>query len=378
MPRPTIVPCSESPFYNRIFVSVWGDGTGKIYFVGLTGGTSMESFESLWVYDENTDTLTCEPGITDYLFDVDGRLIEGEMEVWAEAKDKLWRRRGGTWSRVSIPDVDPYDIENDLTMPRGIQVGPGTTIAVWGNWRLGFYDTAAESWAKLAFCPGMESNTVLSGYWIGDIFYLPGGCRLYAVDPAAPDCATAVTFEGCDTDGEDELYATGVVDGELWLAQVDMKSETAGDFGRLIRTILYNPATGESGSHDTPDLTNSCRETLNTESYYPAHVIPGSAPGLAGFPLGIFVTANYWPGAIYPYSTHTVWTALRLSDTWNDSTCEASETLTNLSCASSPPTRICDDGFLFQQQRILQLDRVWRHENRIWTKSNRITVEMIR
>jgi len=284
----TIVPCSETLNKYQPF-GVWGDDLGKVYFAGAADAEN--GIAPFWVYDENTDTFTCDPNVTETLYAIDGRVVEGEPEVWVLTPDKIGRLQQGGWEFFNIPDAKRLAIE-DLTLS-GIKISPAGKIAAWNkNWGLAFYDTTAQTWTSQELCSGMDTAMVLNGYWVDEIFYMPGGCNLYAIDPANPACNLLTSISECDNNDGDRLYATGVVDKKIWLVRC-----VSSYVSWVAKNVLVVDIENSKLISSFELNTEICEDIWAPSGFIISHFMGAISGGTVGTPIILTVTIERSGGA---------------------------------------------------------------------------------
>ena len=343
----TLTDCDGKQSTDRLTytVDVWSDDKGKVYFAG----------KQFWVLDENAQTLTCDPSMTEEQFGIDGKLVGDTSEIWVVLKDKIARKNADSWTFVSIPNTAGRAYPYPAEPPAALHFGPNSLLAVWGMWGIGFYNTQTEQWTYTGLCPGMKNNLILNGVWYEGKFWTSGGCSLYRLDPENPVCVTERTFDTCTAKTPSEIEVIGLTGSVLNLTEVFLedKPETYGLLNYFLELDLSN---GQLQSFSHPNVQPCKKER-------PDHCNPNVrlvvVPGMVGFPA-VSVLLDYQ--GICPWGFYLGYLMVRFTPNISDSICNTSEDIGSL--GSEDPWV----GYPFQVAfQSSMKTRFWRGASQAWT-----------
>jgi len=276
----TTTTCGNPDQVPNEYGVVWGNNEGLVFFAR----------NHFWIFDEENNTLTCDPSIKGTIIAMDGTVGENGTIVWIELEDKLARRsNNGDWTFFPIPKIHNFELQIGDYTPSGMKIGPHKQIALWGNSGLAIFDYSRNTWATHILPEFVKAPLILHGQWYEDDFYLPLGCKLYKWSNQSKQLSKPVEIEICNEEEGEALYALDLNGDEIKLAHTSWV-KNHGDYGTLINTIDLSLETDEQTVYGT---SNYIQCVYNPGWLYsiPYKQRVHLLPGMTGEPMATYVSA---------------------------------------------------------------------------------------
>ncbi len=358
----TVVRCEGGGAFNAL--DVWSNDAGKTWFAG----------NRFWEYDEASNELRCDERVNEEVFSLDGRLLEGQVEIWIATATRLGRLVQGEWSFFDLPAdlvqnetaIDSEGVE-EVKHPYSLKV-QGAVVALnvayasnTGVYETGreydsthFFFTTTQAWNRVPPCEDMLAQFNEVGYWFGETYYLMGGNRLYALTPEATDCTSIRDF-GTDF-GEDLSRLIGVDENGLWISR-HFPDDSGLDYRALKDQIHYNPISGETTSyHDLLPVPESENDDRLVTTF-----------GMGGWPLmtiDIVIESLWWPEMCLLHMRFYFLESL------SSANMETESFIFNSWVGLG-----CDEGWEYKVSvNYITKARVWRGDRSVWLAFDRKTI----
>ncbi len=345
----TIVRCEDGRGFR--VADVWSNDAGKAWFAG----------NHFWEYDEAGNELRCDERVNEYVFTLDGRLLEDQVEIWIATATRLGRLYQGEWSFFDlpaelVPNETTVDSENaeEVKHPYSLKVQDAVVtlnVALQDHRKYDstyFYFTDTQAWNRVPACEGMRAQLNEVGYWFGETYYLMGGNRLYALTPNSTDCSSAHDFS-VDF-GDDVSRLVGVDENGLWIARHSSIVTESADYRIQNDLLRFNPLNDESVSfYDELPLP---------DSYWGDRVM--ASTGMGGWPLMVATYNPYYVGMIA--TNHAFIVAINLIEPSRN----YMEKTSSIIIDQWDPFSMFDFQNYANSYDAFLLSKVWRGERQAW------------